>query len=102
MSFFFKGIHSTRALKGLITPSLRIFNAQATSALQLSLFTKERNQARHVIIVITKFQQPLSKATERAEPLRDPFFLMYVSLPPPKSMASMAYCQSGKCDVIAP
>lgn len=79
---FFKGIHSTRVLKGLIMPSLQVFNTQETSALKLVPFTKQRHQARHVIIVITNFQQALSKTTEETEPPGAPFFLTCIPLPP--------------------
>jgi len=78
---FFKEIYSTRVLKGLIMPPLQIFNTLETLTLKSSRFTKQRNQARHVIIVITNFQQPLSQPTAYAGPLRTPFFLTCISLP---------------------
>lgn len=81
---FFKGIHSRCILKGLIMPPLQIFNTQETSALKWMLFTKQRNQARHVIIVITNFQQPLSEPAEDTKCLWAPFIPMSSSLPLPE------------------
>lgn len=98
----FKGIHSAHIFKGLIMPSLQILNTWETSALQLFLFTEQRNQARHVIIVITNFQQPLSKPMEYAESFTLLSFSCASLCPSLKSMVLMVYCQSEKCDLIVP